>query len=152
MKSYTSLYSGSLKLLHSTSSDIELYFKFFTLFKLFVNFWTSLLGCNLLPFYFCSAFILNGIFLNSTSLPSQSEVLNMSTLYFLFFIYLILIEFPIIFQEEQIQYQDNVIQLLNKLFEVGWRKKNHDIICYTMTWLVYLQQEMSKNPKIDKNS
>ena len=41
-------------------------------------------------------------------------------------------------------YQYDFIQLLNNLFKVGWKRKNVDIICYMLTWLVNLQQELSK--------
>ena len=51
---------------------------------------------------------------------------------------------PFIFQE-LILYQYDFIQLLNNLFKVGWKWKNVDMICYMLTWLVNLQQEVSKN-------
>ena len=39
--------------------------------------------------------------------------------------------------------------MLNNLFEVGWRWKNVDIICYMLTSLVYLQQGNVKKSKKD---
>lgn len=59
--------------------------------KLFVAFSISLLGCNHLLFLFCKALILKKIFLNSriiystsNALPLLVDMLNISTLYFLF--------------------------------------------------------------------
>ena len=45
---------------------------------------------------------------------------------------------PFIFQEELMQYQYNFIQMLKNLFEVCWRWKNADIICYKLKSLVSL--------------